>query len=435
MELPALLSPTAETSHSLTWFSVLLTYGVQAGVWALVAALLAKLGSQRASSQNVIWKVAFFFPLVSLLLSLTVPEQLSFRALLFAAPSRSEGSPLVALASAAVARTLDSSRLPSWLVWPARGGRGSWLVAAAVVGACALGLVRFIASAARLWSLLRARTPVADPRLLQRFYRLHARTRTQRVRLTESSLVSGPMVLGAWEVCIPRDQLAQLSDGEVDAVFAHELAHLERCDGLWFPLVGLIEAVLWLQPLNRWVAARYRHSAELACDDRAVELTQAPLDLARALTQMAELAARWPVQRRVWDPAMAGVLGARVLRVRRLVAWSTTSPTGRAGNVHTKQRVLVLLASIVTVLLVTSRMRIDLRAEQDVVSSPRAEARPRQTGRTRCVQRRGETVGRKVRQHVKDRLRPARRTSLHNDGRGFSRSRHLPPSFRLLRRS
>jgi hypothetical protein len=111
--------------------------------------------------------------------------------------------------------------------------------------------------------------------------------------------------------------LTALSDAEVDSVFAHEMAHLERGDGLWFPIVGLLEALLWLQPVNRFLSKRFRHSAELACDDRAVDMTGDPLALATALTNVATGAAARP--RCVALPTMANTTGTLVQRVRRLV--------------------------------------------------------------------------------------------------------------------
>ena len=85
--------------------------------------------------------------------------------------------------------------------------------------------------------------------------------------------------------------LLPLCDAELDSVLAHELAHLERRDGVWFPVVGVAVATLWLQPLCGWAAARFRDNAEQACDDRAVELTRDAPALARVLLQLASGAA------------------------------------------------------------------------------------------------------------------------------------------------
>ncbi|HET6336207.1 MAG TPA: M56 family metallopeptidase, partial [Polyangiales bacterium] len=158
---------------------------------------------------------------------------------------------------------------------------------------------------------------------------------------------SGPLIVGRAEVCIPSGDLAGYSDAEVDAIFAHELAHLERRDGLWFPLVGFVEAVLWMQPFNRWVSTRFRQSAEMACDDRAIELTDAPMALARALTRMADTALA--VRGRVLLPAMASHGSAHLERVHRLVVASTSRRNGgspRVSRLRDRYTVLLCLSAL-----------------------------------------------------------------------------------------
>jgi hypothetical protein len=152
--------------------------------------------------------------------------------------------------------------------------------------------------------------------MIERLEGVRARSRLERVALSEDSDVATPLVLGQQEICIPLLTLGELSDAELDTVLAHEIAHLERGDGFWFPAVGLVEAVLWFNPLNHWAARRFRESAELACDDRAVVLTGDPLGLARALVQVAEGSPR--ARRLALAPTMFRSASALVPRVRRL---------------------------------------------------------------------------------------------------------------------
>jgi beta-lactamase regulating signal transducer with metallopeptidase domain len=136
------------------------------------------------------------------------------------------------------------------------------------------------------------------------------------VVLSESTRVSSPLLLGTREICLPADKLAEFDDAEVDTIFAHELAHAERHDGIWFPIAGFVQSVFWFQPLNHYVARRFRQSAELACDDRAVELTGDARRLAAVLTRVAvSLTASIRAV-----PTMAGSAKTLVLRVRRLVS-------------------------------------------------------------------------------------------------------------------
>jgi beta-lactamase regulating signal transducer with metallopeptidase domain len=288
------LLPLRSETHWLAW---LLTYFAHASLWAAAAGLIARKRALAATSQNQLWRVALLGPIATTALAALGP--------LSAGPAH----------AALSARGVTLIRAALAAPWAARESVAAHALCALFVAASALGLLRFTRSLQLLGRALSSRTLVSDAQLHARLERLRARTRVARVRLSESPRVPGPLIVGRSEICIPSGGLAAYSDDEMDAIFAHELAHLERRDGLWFPVVGLVEAVLWMQPLNHWLAARYRHSAELACDDRALQLTAAPMALARALTRMTELTLQ--AHTRMLLPTMAS---ARLERVKRLVA-------------------------------------------------------------------------------------------------------------------
>jgi beta-lactamase regulating signal transducer with metallopeptidase domain len=185
---------------------------------------------------------------------------------------------------------------------------------ALVGGLCGFG--RWLARATLLARRLSGRTAVTSARWLERLERLRLRTRVARVRLTQSHHVKSPLVLGTAEICVPVDLLT-LRDAELDSVLAHELAHLERRDGVWFPLMGVVTCVFWWQPACAWAAARFRDSAEHACDERAVELTRDALGLARVLLQLASLAS---VRVPGLVPTMANSKRALLGRIQRLTS-------------------------------------------------------------------------------------------------------------------
>ncbi len=252
-------------------------------MWTGAAALLARRGSLSSSTRHLLWKMALFGPLATLLLAAAMSwgferapgdNGISWRDRCPVARGRSRaGGPRCRAGE----RRFDQESADA--ASPARRAgkpRGWSLLAACTAGAAALGLLRFATSALLLWRGLRGRREVQDARLLQRLERLRARTGLRRVALTESAGIGSPLVIGASEICVPLARLAALTDAEVDAVFAHELAHLERRDGLWFPAAGLVQSVLWANPLVHWASSRFRQTAELACDDRAVELTGIP---------------------------------------------------------------------------------------------------------------------------------------------------------------
>jgi len=170
---------------------------------------------------------------------------------------------------------------------------------------------------------------VTDPRVVRRFELLVGQFALSRVSLTQCEAVGSPLVIGRREVCVPLTVLSGLCDEDCDAVLAHELAHLERGDGWWFPLVGAVQHALWFQPLNHFVASRFRRTAEHACDDRAVALTRNPLALGRAIVRLAEAAGNRSGF--ALAPAIVSRESELRSRVRRLVK-TTTVEEASAGR-------------------------------------------------------------------------------------------------------
>jgi beta-lactamase regulating signal transducer with metallopeptidase domain len=218
----------------------------------------------------------------------------------------------------------------------------AWLALAAT----ALGVLRFAISAGALSRRLHHRTVVTEPRLVQRLEELRARTHLARVRLTESALLSSPLVIGRSEICLPHGLATMLTDEGLDAVLAHELAHLERRDGLGFPLVGALQCTLWFQPLNHVVASRFRSSAELSCDDRAVELTKNPHALGCALVRLAEVASA--LSGSALAPAIVRRRSGLHERVERLAALSAHDRGAARGRWRAFMSVTVIGVTLVT---------------------------------------------------------------------------------------
>jgi beta-lactamase regulating signal transducer with metallopeptidase domain len=186
-------------------------------------------------------------------------------------------------------------------------------VAIALARLYRLGLV-----GARLYQRLRGRRPVLDERAHRLLAELVPQTRLRDgVWLSESTELSSPVALGTREVCLPAQAVEKLDDRALAALLAHELAHLERRDNLWLVVGAVVEAALWLPPLARLVREKMHESAELAADDRAVELTADAIGLARSLAEVAS----WSLEDDTPELAHAMASPGRTLlgRVQRLL--------------------------------------------------------------------------------------------------------------------
>ena len=111
-----------------------------------------------------------------------------------------------------------------------------------------------------------------------------------RVRLLESSAVVVPTVIGWLQpvILLPVSALAGLSPTQIEAILAHELAHIRRHDYLVNLLQTLLETLLFYHPAVWWLSRSDPHERENCCDDLAVSLCGDPVAYARALADLEE---------------------------------------------------------------------------------------------------------------------------------------------------
>lgn len=220
-------------------------------------------------------------------------------------------APRLAALPAAAAPEQSTSTTAAAAVWPV-AAVSVWLAVAALL------LTGLAISYLRLTRRLADRWPVTGGALRALFGRLIDRSRRRRpVRLTATRRLGIPIAWGLArpEITLPEPLVHGLSPYHQESILAHELAHLARRDPLWLACGRVVECALFFQPLNRVARRRLQEIAEYRCDDRAVELTGKPLELARCLTEVA--AWRLDEARGLPVSAMASRsgLGARVRRL------------------------------------------------------------------------------------------------------------------------
>lgn len=189
-----------------------------------------------------------------------------------------------------------------------------WLVAGWVAGVLLLSL-RFLTgwTAARR---LRRRGVTPPPLALDgTFARLTGRMRIRRpVRLLQSAAVAVPTALGALKpvILLPLCAVTSLSSEEMEAVLAHELAHIRRHDYFVNLLQTAAETLLFYHPAVWWVSRRIRVERENCCDDLAVLATGDARLYARALVELEEIRGPRP---RLTVAATGGSLSRRIARL------------------------------------------------------------------------------------------------------------------------
>ena len=206
--------------------------------------------------------------------------------------------------------------------------------------------------------LRRLATSPATVAAVERFRELTLQMRIPKtVRLLESMQIDVPITFGWLKpvVLMPPSLLTGLSPDELDAVLAHELADIRRCDYLVNLIQTFSETLLFFHPVVWMLSRRIRIEREYCCDDEAVEMCGSKTEYARALATVE--ACRTP------QLAMSFLGRSKNMtldRVRRLMGASSTSPPWLHGSLAS----LVLVASLAFALLLPNETEADSQEVQ-----------------------------------------------------------------------
>ena len=164
--------------------------------------------------------------------------------------------------------------------------------------------------------LRRAAISPASASLRARVEALAGRLGIRRVvRVAQSAIVQVPTAIG-WlrpVVLLPARALTGLTVEQLDAVLAHELAHIRRHDFAVNVLQNAGEIILFYHPACWWLSRRIRIEREHCCDDVAVALCGDRIAYATALADLESLRTEPTL-------ALAATDGLLLQRVRRVIA-------------------------------------------------------------------------------------------------------------------
>src|SRR5450755_5104258 len=212
--------------------------------------------------------------------------------------ARSSAQPFLIARSIPLAPSLDA--LP-WLV-------EAWL----------LGVAFFSLRSAGGFLLLererRRQSSVVSERVLEICSTLQDRIGLNRaIDFCECKWLQAPAVIGWFRpvVFLPVTALTGLSEEQLEAVIAHELAHIQRFDPFVNVFQVCVETLLFYHPAIWWLNKRIRAEREHCCDDVAVTLCGNAVEYARALTLMEE----WRSAPVFAMAANRGPLTERIVRV------------------------------------------------------------------------------------------------------------------------
>ena len=244
-------------------------------------------------------------------------------------------------------------------------GFTAWLPG--VVSAWSLGVAVLTARLARDWWLaerVRRRDVLAVPDALQVATRRLAEGlgERRRVDIVESPWIDVPAVIG-WlrpTILLPIGAFTGLSWQQVEALLAHELAHVRRHDHLVNALQSVVETLFFFHPAVWWLSRTVRVEREHCCDDAAVAACGSALQYARALATLEE------VRQQHGPMALAATDGSLVARNVRLVGRAP------AGN---RPRPVPIAACVVVIMAAVSFATIQARTTISAQATPTTSGR------------------------------------------------------------
>ena len=133
------------------------------------------------------------------------------------------------------------------------------------------------------------------------------------IRYCQCVWLEAPAVIGWFRpvVFLPLTTLTGLSQSQLRAVIAHELAHIKRFDSFVNGFQVVVETLLFYHPAVWWLNRHIRTERENCCDDIAIALCGDAVEYARALALMEE----WRVAPAMAMAANRGPLSDRIMRL------------------------------------------------------------------------------------------------------------------------
>lgn len=203
----------------------------------------------------------------------------------------------------------------------------TWIVPLWLAGVACCSL-RLVVSAQYVRTMRRTSIP-APPLVVETVRRLASAMKvTRRIDVMVTAMGGSPGALGCLKpmILLPAVALSGLTPSQLEAILAHEIAHIRRHDYLVNLLQMTAETALFYHPAVWWISRRIRFERELCCDEAAVQANGDVVNYAQALAAVARQSV-----------AHSLVVSAATLslpeRVRRLLAPQRQTPTATTVSV------------------------------------------------------------------------------------------------------
>ncbi|MFH1741984.1 MAG: M56 family metallopeptidase, partial [bacterium] len=173
------------------------------------------------------------------------------------------------------------------------------------------------------------------------------------VRVVESAIVQIPSTIGWLKpvILVPTSALTGLPPKQLEAIIAHELAHIRRYDYLINLMQTAVETLFFYHPAVWWVSRRIRIEREHCCDEIAVAVCGDAYSYASALTKLEEF------RHTSAQLAMAADGGHLSNRIRHVL--NIRSPRSSQSNAWAAGPVGIAITALLCFLTLAQAMPVD----------------------------------------------------------------------------
>jgi uncharacterized protein (TIGR03435 family) len=202
------------------------------------------------------------------------------------------------------AGSIASSEAAAVAIWPVLAA--VWMLGAAVTTGVWLLRWRRVARAVRAGSaVVRGR----EHDILRRLEAKAGRSgRPLAIVSSRGALEPGVFGIVTPVLLWPASIGERLSDDQVEAIIAHEIAHVRRRDNLAAAVHMVVQAIFWFHPLVWWLGARLVDERERACDQEVIRLGSEPGVYAEGILRTVQFYVESPLV------CVAGVTGSDLKR-------------------------------------------------------------------------------------------------------------------------
>jgi len=167
--------------------------------------------------------------------------------------------------------------------------------------------------------------------------------------------ISGPVTTGIFRrlLLLPAGFLDRVSDTDLDAVLAHEFAHMQRRDFAKNLLYGLISLPVAYHPALWLTSARLAETREMVCDEAAAEVVAGRETYAQALLRLASM---------LTEPAPTRTLHAIGIFDANIFERRVMNLTQKRIEISGPKRIVIAVACVL-VALATCASALALRME------------------------------------------------------------------------